>query len=230
MNTILLVEDDISINRGISFKLNKEGYNVFSAKTIAEAQTLFEENKIDLILLDVGLPDGNGFEFCKMIREKNDTLIIFLTACDQEVDIVTGLDMGADDYIVKPFSLMVLMSKINALLRRSQRKSLNGNIESGNISFNINELKLYKNQTEIILSKTEIRLLKYFIENPKQVVTKEQLLSQLWDVNGNFVDQNTLAVNIRRLREKIEDNPSEPQYIKNVRGIGYIWAEECVKK
>lgn len=230
MNTILLVEDDISINRGISFKLNKEGYNVFSAKTIAEAQTLFEENKIDLILLDVGLPDGNGFEFCKMIREKNDTLIIFLTACDQEVDIVTGLDMGADDYIVKPFSLMVLMSKINALLRRSQRKSLNGNIESGNISFNINELKLYKNQTEIILSKTEIRLLKYFIENPKQVVTKEQLLSQLWDVNGNFVDQNTLAVNIRRLREKIEDNPSEPQYIKNVRGIGYIWAEECIKK
>lgn len=230
MNTILLVEDDTSINRGISFKLNKEGYEVFSAKTIAEADTLFSDNKIDLILLDVGLPDGNGFEFCKMIREKNDTLIIFLTACDQEVDIVTGLDMGADDYIVKPFSLMVLMSKINALLRRNQGKSITGNIETGEIVFNTKEFKLFKNHTELILSKTEIKLLKYFTENAKQVVTKDQLLNQLWDVNGNFVDQNTLAVNIRRLREKIEDNPSEPKYIKNVRGIGYIWAEECIKK
>jgi DNA-binding response OmpR family regulator len=218
MNTILLVEDDASLNRGISFKLGKEGYLVFSAKTIADARAFFNDNKIDLILLDVGLPDGNGFDFCREIRKSNDTLIIFLTACDQEVDIVTGLDIGADDYIVKPFSLMVLMSKINALLRRNQDINTLEVLKSGEILFNLSEMSFFKGQDELILSKTEIKLLKYLMENAKQVITKDQLLNQLWDVNGNFVDKNTIAVNIRRLREKIENNPSKPQYIKK-----YAW-------
>lgn len=229
MKNILLVEDDNSLNRGISFKLNKEGYNVFSAKNIESARESFNKNNIDLILLDVGLPDGNGFDFCSEVRKKSEVLIIFLTACDQEVDIVTGLDMGADDYIAKPFSLMILVSKINALLRRNSNKNYNDKIVSGDITFIMEQMKVLKKEKELVLSKTELKLLKYLINNAKQIITKEQLLMELWDNDGDFVDQNTIAVNIRRLREKIEDSPSEPVYIKNIRGIGYIWSEGCIK-
>lgn len=229
MKSILLVEDDKSLNRGISFKLNKEGYKVFSSRSIEEAKIVLEENNIDLMLLDVGLPDGNGFDFCGEIRKKNDLLIIFLTACDQEIDIVTGLDMGADDYIAKPFSLMVLMSKINALLRRNSNKNHSKKILSGDIVFSITDMKVLKNEEELFLSKTEIKLLKYLMDNAGQIITKDQLLNKLWDIDSTFVDENTIAVNIRRLREKIEDNPSKPKYIKNVRGMGYIWTEGCVK-
>ncbi len=229
MKSILLVEDDKSLNRGISFKLNKEGYKVFSSRSIEEAKIVLEENNIDLMLLDVGLPDGNGFDFCGEIRKKSDLLIIFLTACDQEIDIVTGLDMGADDYIGKPFSLMVLMSKINALLRRNSNKNHSKKILSGDIVFSITDMKVLKNQEELFLSKTEIKLLKYLMDNAGQIITKDQLLNKLWDIDSTFVDENTIAVNIRRLREKIEDNPSKPKYIKNVRGMGYIWTEGCVK-
>lgn len=230
MKNILLVEDDNSLNRGISFKLNKEGYKVFSAKNIKEAKEMFSKNNIDLILLDVGLPDGNGFDFCSEIRKSSNTLIIFLTACDQEVNIVTGLDIGADDYIVKPFSLMVLMSKINALMRRNSNKNAEQTIVSKDITFYIDKMKVFKNEKELILSKTEIKLLKFLMDNCKQIITKKQLLEKLWDIDGEFVDQNTIAVNVRRLREKIEDIPSKPVYIKNVRGIGYVWAEGCVKR
>ncbi|OMH21223.1 transcriptional regulator [Clostridium pasteurianum] len=226
---ILLVEDDKSLNRGISFKLSKEGYKVFSAKTVEEAWKIFNNNNVDLILLDVGLPDGDGFDFCSEVRKKSNVLIIFLTACDQETDIVTGLDLGADDYIVKPFSLMVLMSKINALLRRNSSEEYGERLSSGDIVFSVKDMKVFKNHKELVLSKTELKLLKYLMDNAKQIITKEQLLSQLWDVEGNFVDQNTIAVNIRRLREKIEDMPSQPKYIKNIRGIGYMWIEGCVK-
>ena len=229
MKSILLVEDDKSLNRGISFKLNKEGYKVFSSRSIEEAKIVLEENNIDLMLLDVGLPDGNGFDFCGEIRKKSDLLIIFLTACDQEIDIVTGLDMGADDYIAKPFSLMVLMSKINALLRRNSNKNHSKKILSGDIVFSITDMKVLKNEEELFLSKTEIKLLKYLMDNAGQIITKDQLLNKLWDIDSTFVDENTIAVNIRRLREKIEDNPSKPKYIKNVRGMGYIWTEGCVK-
>ena len=229
MKSILLVEDDKSLNRGISFKLNKEGYKVFSSRSIEEAKIVLEENNIDIMLLDVGLPDGNGFDFCGEIRKKNDLLIIFLTACDQEIDIVTGLDMGADDYIAKPFSLMVLMSKINALLRRNSNKNHSKKILSGDIVFSITDMKVLKNEEELFLSKTEIKLLKYLMDNAGQIITKDQLLNKLWDIDSTFVDENTIAVNIRRLREKIEDNPSKPKYIKNVRGMGYIWTEGCVK-
>lgn len=228
MKSILLVEDDSSLNRGISFKLKKEGYNVFFAMTIKEAEELFINNKLDLILLDVSLPDGSGLDFCNKLRKTNDILIIFLTACDQEVDIVTGLDMGADDYITKPFSLMVLMSKINALLRRNLKENYDDKIVSKDIIFNIAQMKVLKKGSELVLSKTELKLLKYLMDNSQHIITKDQLLSNLWDIDSEFVDQNTIAVNIRRLREKIEDNPSKPEYIKNIRGIGYVWSEGCV--
>ncbi|WPC44142.1 response regulator transcription factor [Clostridium sp. JS66] len=228
MKNILLVEDDESLNRGISFKLNKEGMKVFAAKNLEEGREIFNNTSLDLIILDIGLPDGNGFEFCSEIRKQSGVLIIFLTACDEEVDIVTGLDMGADDYITKPFSFMVLMSRINALLRRNISSS-SSKIVSGNIAFYPEEMKVLKDEKQIDLSKTELRLLKYLMINSGQIIKKEQLLNELWDLDGDFVDSNTIAVNIRRLREKIEINPSKPKYIKTVRGIGYIWSEGCVK-
>ena len=226
MQKILLVEDDKSLNRGISFKLKREGYNVFSSKNIKGAKDILNKEDIDLLLLDVGLPDGSGFDLCSDIRKSSDVIIIFLTACDEEVDIVTGLDLGADDYITKPFSLMVLISKIKALLRRNNRKSSN-KIKSHNITLNLEKMFLLKENREIFLSKTEFKLIKYLMSNAQQIITKEQLLSELWDIDGDFIDQNTIAVNIRRLREKVEEVPSDPKYIKTVRGIGYLFTERC---
>lgn len=230
MKNILLVEDDESLNMGISFKLRKEGMNVFSAKNLEDGKRIFNAEHIELIILDIGLPDGNGFDFCSEVRKNSDVLIIFLTARDEEIDIVTGLDMGADDYITKPFSFMVLMSKINALLRRNSNNKSCEKIVSKDIAFYPQEMKVLKNNEEIILSKTELKLLNYLMTNGRQILKKEQLLNELWDLDGEFVDPNTIAVNIRRLREKIEENPSKPKYIKAVRGIGYIWAERCVKQ
>ncbi|KNF09566.1 putative transcriptional regulator [Gottschalkia purinilytica] len=229
MSNILLVEDDKSLNRGISFKLSKEGYNVFASENINEAKKVLNDENIDLIILDVGLPDGNGFDFCSEIRMISDVLIIFLTACDEEVDIVTGLDIGGDDYITKPFSLMILISKVNAFLRRNSLK-VTKEIVSEDITLYDDVMKVFKDNEEVILSKTEFKLIKYLMTNSQQIITKEQLLTELWDIDGIFVEQNTVAVNIRRLREKIEDNPSKPKYIKTVRGIGYIWTERCVMK
>lgn len=230
MKTILLLEDDESLNRGISFKLKKEGYNVLSEYTVEGGLKSFRDNEIDLVISDVGLEDGSGFDFCEEVRKSSNVFIIFLTALDQEIDIVTGYDLGADDYITKPFSLMVLISKVNALMRRIEKTSLSESIISGNITFVLEEMKVLKNTQEVIISKNELKLLKYLITNPKQILSKDQLLKALWDIDGQFVDENTVAVNIRRLREKIEDNPSKPEYIKNVRGIGYIWSVECAKK
>jgi DNA-binding response OmpR family regulator len=230
MKSVLLVEDDESLNRGISFKLHKEGMKVFSTKNLKEAREMFNREIIDLVILDVGLPDGNGFEFCSEIRRCSQVLIIFLTACDEEVDIVTALDMGADDYITKPFSFMVLMSKINAFLRRNAKNRSSEKLVSGNIIFYPEEMKVLKDEKEVILSKTELKLLKYLMINGGQIIKREQLLNELWDLDGDFVDSNTVAVNIRRLREKIEIDPSKPKYIKAVRGIGYVWAERCIKQ
>lgn len=228
MSNILLVEDDKSLNRGIKFKLTREGFNVFSAESLKEAREIFKKEKLGLIILDINLPDGCGFDFCNEVRAISDVLILFLTACDQEVDIVTGLDMGADDYITKPFSLMVLISRINALLRRNLKVNSSENIICGSLIFNKSDMNLSKDKDNISLTKTELKLIKCFMENPQQILTKEQLLEALWDVDGDFVNENAVAVNIKRLRDKIEDNPSEPKYIKTVRGIGYIWTEGCV--
>lgn len=176
---ILLIEDDNSLNRGITFKLRKEGFNVFSAICLEEGRAIFNEESINLIILDVGLPDGDGFQFCKEIRKTSDVLIIFLTACVGEVDIVTGYDLGADDYITKPFSLMVLISKINAVLRRKVRNNESEKFQCKDIIYYPKTLKVYKSDEEILLSKTEFKLFKYFIDNPQQVITKEQFFSGL---------------------------------------------------
>ncbi|QAT62310.1 MULTISPECIES: response regulator transcription factor [Tissierellales] len=226
---ILLVEDDDSLNRGISFKLKKEKFNVFSAKSIEEGKKIFNENSIDLILLDIGLPDGDGFQFCKDVKKIRDVLIIFLTACVQEVDIVKGYDLGADDYVTKPFSLMVLISKINAVLRRREKRGAE-KIRCKDIIYYPGNMKIFVDGEEVFLTKTELKLFKCFIDHPHQVIIKEQFFNEIWDGDGNFLNESTLPTNIRRLREKIEQNPSEPQYIKTVRGLGYIWAEECFKE
>lgn len=227
---ILLVEDDQSLKRGISFKLIREGHNVISTSTLEEAAKAFFGSDIDLVLLDVGLPDGSGFDLCAQIREKSNVHIIFLTACDQEVDIVSGYDTGADDYITKPFSLMVLLAKINAVGRRKTENKTYQSLKSGDIDFNLNEMKVYKQGLEIRLSKKELKLLLYLMENARQTLTREQLLNELWDIDGSFVDENTIAVNVRRLREKIEDDPSNPGYILNLRGIGYSWSKRCLRR
>ena len=230
MKGILLLEDDKSLNRGISFKLKKEGYNLFSAFSIKEARNIFLENEISLIISDIGLPDGSGLDFCEEIRKQSDVYIIMLTALNQEIDIVTGYELGADDYITKPFSLMVLMSKINAVMKRCEKTNTNSLITCDDFTFDLNDNKLKKQGENILLSNTETKLLKYLMENSKQIISKEQLLEAIWDIDGNFIDENTLAVNIRRIRQKIEDNSSSPIYIKNVRGVGYIWDKRCIKR
>lgn len=228
--TILILEDDESLNNGITYKLNKEGYNVLSAMTIEEAKKLFSDNDVDLVISDINLPDGSGLKFCEDIRKISNVLIVFLTVLEREIDIVTGYEIGADDYITKPFSLMVFISKINALIKRLDNKINIGNcITCNDIVLNMIEMKLFKDKEEIALSKSEYKLVKYMMENNKQILTKEQLLTHLWD-NDKYVEENALAVNIKRIRAKVENNPSTPEYIKTVRGVGYVWAKGCVKK
>ncbi len=230
MANILLLEDDESLNRGISLKLAKEGYTVLSAAGVTKARRLFEENEIDLIISDITMDDGDGLEFCRMVRKASDVHFIFLTALDQEVDVVNGYDAGADDYIAKPFSLMVLISKVNALMRRIGGGSTEEQvIGSYDIRVRFREMKAYKGEEEIFLSKREMQLLLYFLENPKQIISKEQILEAVWDVDGQFVDDNAVPVTISRLKKKIGGGDCY-EYIKNVRGIGYLWTTEAWKR
>lgn len=231
MARILLLEDNTSLNRGISLKLEKEGYEVLSAVRVAQAEEMFRENEVSLIISDISMEDGDGLEFCRSIRRVSDVHLIFLTALDQEVDIVNGYDAGADDYITKPFSLMVLISKVNALMRRiGQDQDDRGQmLFSRDIRVQCREMRVYQGDEELILSKKEIQLLLYFLENPKQILSKEQLLEAVWDVDAQFVDNNTVPVTISRLKKKIAGD-EDYEYIKNVRGLGYLWTAEVSKK
>lgn len=223
MPNILLIEDDENLAMGIEYALKKEGFDIISARSVNEGFNHFKNNDINLVLLDVMLPDGSGFDLCKKIREKSDVPIIFLTACDEEVNVVMGLDMGGDDYIVKPFRVRELISRIKAALRRTSYKSRSDIISSGDVALYPLEAKAtYKNK-ELYLTPVEYKLLSLFLKSAGKVVTRESILSDLWDINGEFVDDNTLSVYIRRLREKLEDDPSKPNYILTVRGIGYKW-------
>lgn len=225
--TILVVDDEESIVDLLVYHLQKEGYDTLQAYDGASAVEIALKEKPDLILLDVMLPKMDGISVCKRIRYSLNVPILMISAKDTELDKVVGLEMGADDYITKPFSLMVLISKVNALMRRtSLREESKRIIRCRNLSFYPEEMKLLINNEEVILSKNEYKLLNCLIKNSGQIVTKGQLLEELWDKDGAFVDENTVAVNIRRLREKIEDIPSEPVFIKNIRGIGYRWNEE----
>ncbi|APC80355.1 response regulator transcription factor [Clostridium botulinum] len=230
MKSILLVEDNMSLNRGIQFSLMKEGYNVIATDSMKESQQKLNKEKVDLIILDINLPDGNGFDYCLDIRKTSNIPIIFLTALDSEIDVVNGLDMGADDYITKPFRLRELISRVNAIIRRTSNDCDFNIIQSKDIFFYINEMKIEKHGKEIFLSKTELKLLQYFMKNYQKILSKEQIIESLWNIDGEFINENTVAVNIRRIREKIEEVPSKPEYIQTIRGIGYVWKEGCVRK
>ena len=225
MKHILIVEDDENLSHGIAFAFEKYGYSVMKANTLKGGYISFEQHNFDIVILDLGLPDGNGMELCKSIREKGNTPIIMLTACDLETDEVAGLMAGADDYITKPFSLSVLRARVETVLRRFDKKDSNI-IRSGEYMLDAALCKLYKNNEEIIISATEFRLLNYFMNNSGQVLSKEQILAALWDNQGNFIDENTLPVNISRLRVKIGDDPKNPKTIKTIHGLGYIWVKE----
>lgn len=224
---LLIVEDDDSLHRGIAFTLRQEGYEVDGARSFCEAIELIDRKRFDLIVLDVRLPDGSGFELCSYVRQTADTPIVFLTASDQETDVVRGLDLGGDDYISKPFRLREFLSRLQAVLRRRSDRPAAGperkSVASGEFTLYPEELRLVKRGRDIPLSLTEFRLLALLMGHPSAVLSKEQILHQLWREGGDYMDDNTVAVNIRRLREKIEDEPREPKRITTVRGAGYRW-------
>lgn len=224
MNNILLIEDDLSLVNGLTFALKKQGFELVVARTLKEAENLWADGKYDLLVLDVSLPDGTGFEFCKKVRQTSKVPIIFLTAADEEIDIIMGLDIGGDDYITKPFKLGVLISRVNALLRRAKDFSTEDTmLQSNGIKVHLLQGQAFKNDRLLELTAAEYKLLCLFMRNPNVVLTKGQILDRLWDCNGNYIDSSTLTVYIRRLRIKIEDNPGEPKMLLTVRGMGYKW-------
>lgn len=222
---ILIIEDDLSLINGLSFAIKKQGYESDIARTSREADEIWADGKYDLVILDVSLPDGSGFDICRKIRQTSKVPIIFLTAADEETDIIMGLDIGADDYITKPFKLAVLLSRINAILRRSNDfNTADTELNSNGIKVELLKNRVYKNGVPLDLTANEYKLLCMFMENPDIVLSADRILSKLWDCDENYVDNNTLTVYIRRLRAKIEDNPSEPKMIVTVRGMGYKWS------
>lgn len=233
MQHILLLEDDKSLIDGLEYSLKKKEFTVDTARTVGEARKLLASNSYDLLLLDVTLPDGSGFTLCEEVRKTGSTVpIIFLTAADEEVHIIRGLDSGGDDYITKPFKLGELCSRIRALLRRStlanqpEGRYSSMRLGSGPVRVDCTSGKAYLNGTPLELTGMEYRLICLFLRNPSRILTRGQILDELWDGNGNFVDDNTLSVYIRRLREKIEENPSRPEHLLTIRGMGYRWEED----
>lgn len=224
MKTILLLEDDKNLNRGITLRLEKEGYRVLPAFGMTEARDIFQKQEVHLIISDITLEDGNGMEFCREIRKTSNVYLIFLTALDQELDVVNGYDVGADDYITKPFSLMVLVSKVHALMKRVGT-AVSSVYIAGDIRVSVSEMKAWKKNNQLSLSKKEMQILLLFLENPRQILSKEQILETIWDADGQFVDENTVPVNISRLRNKLET-----EEIQNVRGMGYIWTSDVTKE
>ncbi|MDO4332878.1 MAG: response regulator transcription factor [Eubacteriales bacterium] len=229
MNKLLLLEDDRSLIDGLCYSLGKSGFSVKAVRTVKEAKAaLTEQDAYDLLLLDVTLPDGSGFEVCEWVRKKGNMVpIIFLTAADEETSIIRGLDCGGDDYITKPFRLSELCSRIRALLRRSgmAKKETEEQLCSGSLRIDLIGHRAYLEGRPLELTGSEYRLLCLFLRNADKVLTRSMILDILWDGNGNFVDDNTLSVYIRRLREKIEEEPSNPKRLLTVRGLGYQWKE-----
>ena len=224
MKRIFFVEDDLSLINGLSFAIRKQGYEADIARTYLEAEKMWINGKYDLVILDVSLPDGSGYDLCKKIRATSKVPIIFLTAADEETDIIMGLDIGGDDYITKPFKLAVFLSRINALLRRSDNfNQPDAELNSNGIRVQLLRGEVYKNDEQLDVTASEYKLLCLFMENPDIVLSPEQILSKLWDCDERYIDSNTLTVYIRRLRTKIEDNPSEPKKIVTVRRMGYKW-------
>ena len=224
MKRIFFVEDDLSLINGLSFAIKKQGYETDIARTYLEAEKMWINGKYDLVILDVSLPDGSGYDLCKNIRKTSKVPIIFLTAADEETDNIMGLDIGGDDYITKPFKLAVFLSRINALLRRSDNfNRADAELDSNGIKVQLLKGEVYKDNELLDVTASEYKLLCLFMQNPDIVLSPEQILSKLWDCDEKYIDSNTLTVYIRRLRTKIEDNPSQPKKIVTVRRMGYKW-------
>lgn len=223
MKQIFLVEDDGAIARNLSLLLCAEGFGITSASTQSEAIACLAAHRFDLALVDISLPDGNGFVVCTEIKAQQNIPVIFLTASGEESSVVTGLNMGADDYITKPFRPRELVARIRAALRKSGKDS--SAFESGGLSVDTASGIVRKNGEEVFLSALEYRLLLMFVNNPRRIITRDRLLSELWDASGEFVTDNALTVYIKRLREKIEDDPASPRIIQTVRGTGYRLGE-----
>ena len=223
MIKILIVEDDSAIVRNLSELLRQEGFLVSSALNCKEAQNKLESTQFDLVLLDILLPDGNGFSLCKMIKSVTDCPVIFLTASSDEFSVVTGLDIGADDYIEKPYRPRELISRIKSVLRRCGKSQ--STVRVGSIIVDIDKGTVTKNGRDVFLSALEYKLLLVFLNNPDVILTRNKLLSEIWDVAGDFVNDNTLTVYIKRLRDKVEDDVQNPKIILTVRGLGYKTGE-----
>ncbi len=220
---ILIVEDDLSLSNGIALALKDSELSFVQAQDLRSAKQSIESIHFDLILLDINLPDGNGLDFLKFIRKSSSVTVILLTANDMEMDVVTGLELGADDYITKPFSLAVLRARVNARLRSGNSAAPN-TIEVDGFLFSFGKMEFSKNSAPIELSKTEQKLLRILIENRGNTLSRAHLVDLIWTDGAEYVDENALSVTIKRLRDKLEDSPSSPEYIKTVYGIGYTWA------
>lgn len=222
MIKILIVEDDAMIASGLSYALEQEGYEVKTADCVAEARQVIDRENFSMAILDITLPDGTGYELCKLIKSRMDLPILFLTACDDEVNVVMGLDMGADDYATKPFRIRELISRIKTILRRYGRRPDESNdFVIKNIRVDLKMAKVFRDGNPVELTAMEYRLLLTMINHKGQVLTRNQLLEGIWDVAGDFVNDNTLTVYIKRIREKLENDPAHPELIQTVRGMGY---------
>lgn len=220
MNAFLL-EDDEAIGIGLKYSLENEGYTVTIATSVKSAFEIINKEKFALYILDLTLPDGSGYDVCKKIKTIGDFPVIFLTAYDDEVNVVMGLELGADDYISKPFRVKELIARIKSVLRRYNRES-KGIIKIGNVLINTNKATVFKNGQEVILTAMEYKLFLILLNNRGNILSRNKLLEYIWDVEGDFVNDNTLTVYIKRLRDKIEDDPSAPMIIKTIRGLGYV--------
>ncbi len=218
---LLLVEDDKSIAMGLEYSLTQEGYAVEIRETVADSIAWLKSAECDFAVLDLSLPDGSGYEICRYIKAHTDIPVIFLTACDDEVNVVMGLDMGADDYITKPFRIRELLSRIQSVSRRYNRQEAQPVAQYGDVRVNLKQARVFKGDREVLLTALEYRLLLTLIQHEGQVLSRRQLLAGIWDEAGDFVNDNTLTVYIKRLREKLEDNRENPQIIRTVRGLGY---------
>lgn len=215
MKKLLLVEDNESILKGLKYSLEQEKFEVDVSKNVHNAKKNLDSNEYDLIILDIMLPDGNGFELCKYIKEQKDTPIIILTAKDEEQDVVQGFNLGADDYVIKPFRTRELISRINNILRRYNKEA--SKLQTGNIVIDVDASRVYINNEEVVFTALEYRILLLLFYNMGKTVTRDNILDKIWDIAGNYVNDNTLTVYIKRIRAKLGEN----DVIKTIKGIGY---------
>lgn len=231
MNKLLLVEDDESLAMGIEFALRDEGYDVNRASTLENGRKLFLSEKYHLIILDVNLPDGSGYNLCKEIRESSDVPIMFLTALDDEVNVVLGLEIGGDDYITKPFGVKEFLSRVKVLIRRNSKSIIRGSIlKSGDIMVNTATAIVEKDFNQVTLTAQEYKILLMFMSKPNVIIKRNEILNEIIQGAEAFFDENTLSVYIKRIREKIEDTPKDPKYIVTQRGLGYKWDQDVFKE